>query len=63
MTSRDARKSLRLAVRGAEAATHHEVEAEQRAVLEILVIDDGDEAEILREHVDVVVRRNDNTRS
>ena len=53
----EARIGLRLAVRGAEAAAHREVEAEQRAFLEAFVVEDGDEAQILREHVDVVVRR------
>ena len=58
MTSADARKGLRLAVRGAESAAHRQVEAQQRAFLEIFVVEDGDESQVLREHVDVVLRRN-----
>ena len=54
---REARKGLRLAVRGAEAAAHGEVEAEQLAFLEAFLVEDGDEAQVLREDVDVVVRR------
>ena len=54
---REARIGLRLAVRGAEAAAHHEVEAEQLALFQAFVIQDGDEAQILREDVHVVVRR------
>ena len=51
---REARIGLRLAMRGAEAATDGEVEAEQCPAF---IIQDGDEAEILRVDVHVVVRR------
>jgi hypothetical protein len=53
------REGLRLAVRGAESAAHGEVEAEDFAFVDPLFFKDGDEAQILREHVHVVVRRHD----
>ena len=53
MTSASAGKSLRVAVAHAEAAAGEKIVADQFAVL-----DDGDEAEVVRENIHVVQRRN-----
>ncbi len=54
---REARVRLGVAVRGAHAAADGEVEA-----LQLAVLDDGDEAEVVREHVHVVDGRHDDRR-
>ena len=53
----DARVRFGIIVRGAHAATDSEVEAQQLAVL-----DDGNEAEIVREDIDVVDGRHGDRR-
>ncbi len=58
----NSRIGLRLAVRGAESAAHHQVETQQPALFESFGIEDGDESQVLREDVHVVMRRHHDAR-